>query len=48
MAIRAVQINVAAFPQCWHGAPVHIGAPEAIGVDLSKALPETSEIPKGR
>ena len=33
-AIRAVQIT-SRFPNV-HGAPVHIGAPEAIGVDLSK------------
>jgi uncharacterized protein YcsI (UPF0317 family) len=33
-AIRAVQIT-SRFPNV-HGAPVHIGAPKAIGVDLSK------------
>jgi uncharacterized protein YcsI (UPF0317 family) len=33
-AIRAVQIT-SRFPNV-HGAPVHIGNPEAIGVDLAK------------
>jgi uncharacterized protein YcsI (UPF0317 family) len=33
-AIRAVQIT-SRFPNV-HGAPIHIGAPEAIGVDLAK------------